>query len=216
MAQRTILQRTWRVTKIFLWSLLLIVLGAYATLWYAVNRSVSPYLYSEADLPHRSTAVILGAQVQSNGQPSQVLTSRLEAGIQLYKEGKVDRLLMSGDSSSDAKHYDEVGTMRDYAVAHGVPAGKIDTDPLGLRTYDSCYRLLTVEKLADPVIVSQADHVIRAVYTCRSLGVNAVGVRYTSDIWSSDVRTILRSQAALVLAWLDVHVLHPTPPDPSA
>ena len=98
--------------------------------------------------------------------------------------------------------------MQKYAENAGVPASQILLDTNGLHTYDSCYRALTVFSLHKLVLISQADHDLRAVYTCRSLGVDAIGL---SANGSTKGVAAVREQAALVLAWLDVHIFHPVP-----
>ena len=206
------LQRIKKKFQVFCLSLLGFFLATYFLIWFTVTNTAQPYLFSLNDLPQRQVAVILGAQV-SSGQPSEALQGRLDAGIELYKQHKVDKLLMSGDGSSD--HYDEVTPMHDYALKAGVADADIMVDPLGLRTYDSCSRLKTVYHIDDPILVSQAEHLKRAIYTCRNLGVSAIGYNYDTSPWYVDPPFYLREQAALVLAWLDVTILHPDPIKPN-
>jgi len=194
----------------FLFWILILAIGSYAYIWRTVNSESSPYVYTDpGSLPTTDVAVVLGAQVAA-GYPSQILEKRLDAGISLYKAKKVKRLLMSGDGSS-SKYYNEVKVMRAYAEKAGVASGDIDVDTKGLRTYDSCYRLKNVSKIEKPILISQDIHVHRAVYTCRQLGVDAYGESVGSLSIYQNWHFILREKAALVLAWLDVHFLHPNP-----
>ena len=85
--------------------------------------------------------------------------------------GKVDGLLMSGDNHT-ASH-DEPGAMRSYGIAHGVPAAAITLDYAGFDTYDSCYRARHIFGVKSAVVVTQGYHAPRAVYLCRSVGVDA-------------------------------------------
>ena len=41
--------------------------------------------------------IVLGAGVRNDGTPSPMLQDRLITGIELYKKGILDRILMSGD-----------------------------------------------------------------------------------------------------------------------
>lgn len=123
------------------------------------------------DLPDGSydCAVILGAKVKSDGTPSDMLRDRLDTGIALYKNGTVKKLLMSGDGEEPEK-YDETATMKNYAVAAGVPETDIITDGYGLSTYDSMWRAKKLYGVKSAVIVTQKYHLHRALYIAQKLG----------------------------------------------
>src|ERR1700748_3973651 len=50
-----------------------------------------------AKAPPAEAALVLGAQVYSNGKPSIMLADRVHAAEALYKAGKVQKILVSGD-----------------------------------------------------------------------------------------------------------------------
>ena len=81
---------------------------------------------------------------------------------------------MSGDNLF--VDYDEPGRMMDYAIRRGVPAEDIQPDFAGRRTYDTCYRANAIFNLQSAVLVTQDFHLPRALFTCRNLGGEAVGV----------------------------------------
>ncbi len=97
--------------------------------------------------------LVLGAGVREDGSPSNMLEDRLITGIQLYKGGASDVLLMSGDHSRE--DYDEVGAMLDYAVSDGVDKEKIFLDHAGFSTYESLYRAKEIFGAEKIVIVTQ-------------------------------------------------------------
>lgn len=188
-------------------TLLLCLVLAYAGIWYVVRRDTRAFLFTDtSQVPKEQVAMVLGAQVVANERPSTVLAYRLQSAVDLYKAGKVHTLLMSGDGRSP--DYDEVAIMQKYAQDNGVAASDILIDASGLHTYDSCFRAKTVFGLHRLVVVSQADHALRAIYICRSLGIDAVGLSASGNTTGL---AALREQAALILAWLDVHIVHPTP-----
>jgi uncharacterized SAM-binding protein YcdF (DUF218 family) len=115
---------------------------------------------------------------------------------QLEKSGKVQKLLMSGDNPS--AFYDEPTAMMNYAIARGVPAEDIQPDFAGRRTYDTCYRAKAIFRLDSAVLVTQDFHLPRALFTCRVLGIDAVGV--VADLQSYDVRSLAWSQGREILA----------------
>ena len=118
--------------------------------------------------------IVLGAGVRADGTPSPMLKDRLLEGIALYELGVSDRLLMSGDNTK--KGYDEVNTMKQYAIDHGVPSEHIFMDHAGISTYDSIYRAMEIFQADKIIIVTQEYHLYRALYISESLGIEAYGV----------------------------------------
>src|SRR3954465_5662820 len=85
-----------------------------------------------ADVCHHQVALELGAGLPAAGPPTPLLADAPHAAIRLYRMGKVDGLLMSGDNHT-ASH-DEPTAMRAYAIAHGVPPAAITLDYAGFDT----------------------------------------------------------------------------------
>ncbi|MFN2138185.1 MAG: vancomycin high temperature exclusion protein [Candidatus Promineifilaceae bacterium] len=155
----------------------------------------------ESAQPER-VAIVFGAAVYRDGRLSAILRDRMDTAIELYQSGKVEKLLLSGDNSED--HYDEPGAMMAYAVARGVQASDIQPDFAGLRTYDTCYRARNIFEVQDAILVTQAFHLPRAIFTCRQLGIYATGVEadyrpYRGQRWYE-----LRETVATARALLDV------------
>jgi vancomycin permeability regulator SanA len=116
--------------------------------------------------------LVLGAGVRGD-RPSPILQDRLDYAIDLYKNNKAPKLLMSGDHGR--VEYDEVNIMKDYAIEKGVPSEDIFMDHAGFSTYESIYRARYVFEADSVIIVTQEYHLYRALYVANSLGVNAVG-----------------------------------------
>lgn len=132
-------------------------------------------IYTVDSVPPKPVAIVFGAQVYRSGRLSPMLRDRVEAGVDLYKRGKVDVLLMSG-FRDEKSTYDEPGAMRRYAIELGVPAQAIVLDNIGLRTYDSCYRAREIFDVHEAILVTQNFHLDRALMLCSVLGLDAVGV----------------------------------------
>lgn len=118
--------------------------------------------------------LVLGAGVRADGRPSPMLEDRLLQGIALYKMGASNKLLMSGDNTR--KGYDEVNTMKQYALDKGIASEDIFMDHAGISTYDSIYRAKEIFQADNVIIVTQQYHLYRALYISESLGINAYGV----------------------------------------
>jgi vancomycin permeability regulator SanA len=141
-----------------------------------------------------------------------MLADRLEAGAQLYRLGLVKKLLMTGDNSST--YYDEVTVMKRYVLDLGVAEADITLDYAGFSTYESCYRAKVIFGVEQAVLVTQQFHLARAVYTCRHLGVQAVGLgtqdwgRYSPETMRM---SLLREALAAVKALGELHITRPKP-----
>src|ERR1700754_4618493 len=129
------------------------------------------------DVPHAQVALVLGAQVRPDGTPSGMLADRITAAAELYRAGRVDKLLLSGDHGRAV--YDEVGTMKMYLLAKGIPAADIFTDHAGFDTWDSAQRARRVFDVRSAVVVTQKFHMARALYDARRAGLQATG--YIAD-----------------------------------
>src|SRR5688500_467947 len=95
---------------------------------YAVDR-----MYTLEDAPTRRVAIVFGAGLRRDGTPTPILRDRVETAASLYFNGKVEKILMSGDNRFD--YYSEPVSMQQYALSLGVPADAIAMDYAGRRTY---------------------------------------------------------------------------------
>lgn len=118
--------------------------------------------------------LVLGCLVKADGSPSDMLSDRLEIGVELYSAGAAPKLLMSGDHGR--AEYNEVGAMKKYATDKGVPSADVFMDHAGFSTYESMYRAKEIFGADKIIIVSQSYHLYRAIYIARSLGIEAYGV----------------------------------------
>ena len=176
-----------------------------------VRLSTKDHRYAADDVPATQIAIVFGAGLRGGGQPSPMLEDRISLAVALYKDRRVSHLLMTGDHGT--KDHDEVQVMHDRAVELGVPSEDITLDHAGFDTYDSCYRAEAVFGVEQAVLVTQRFHVARAVYTCRQLGIDAVGVgaedwdNYPTDMPVYELREVGSTLKALV----ELHVLRPRP-----
>jgi len=176
-----------------------------------VDMRYAPAIHTVDDAPPARVAIVLGARVYSSGRLSAMLRDRVDTAVELYKAGKVDKLLVSGDNSN--ADYNEPGAMMAHAIERGVAPEDIQPDYGGRRTYDSCYRAKAVFQVDEAIVVTQAFHLPRALFLCESLGLRVSGV--SADQRTYDPRSIAWSETrevpALVAALLDVIRRAPPP-----
>ena len=96
---------------------------------------------------------------------------RIDAAEQLYKAGKIEKILISGDENS-LDGINEPECMRDSLVARGVPASAIILDGKGYRTICSVANANKVFGLKSFTIISQEFHNERAIYQAEHLGLD--------------------------------------------
>ena len=114
------------------------------------------------ELPVSQTAILLGAFVSPNGTLSTVLKDRADTAVNLYQQGKVKTILVTGDDGS--VEYNEVNPIRDYLLGKGVPSSAIFLDHAGFDTYSSMYRARDVFVVDSAIIVTQSFHLPRALF----------------------------------------------------
>lgn len=171
--------------------LLFVGINAFMIL-YANRYILTPEQAAEKNV---DCALVLGAQVWSTGLSS-MLEDRVLTGIDLYETGATDRLLMSGDHGRE--DYDEVNSMKRYAVEQGVPADNIFMDHAGFSTYESAYRAKAVFEVESAFIVTQKYHLYRAVFLARAMGIEAYGVAADRRDYRNDLYNNIRESLARV------------------
>jgi SanA protein len=173
------------------------------------RRSADQIYASVAVTPSEPVAIVFGAGYWPSGRLSSALADRMETAIALYQAGKVNKLLLSCDNRF--VDYNEPEAMAWYATERGIPRDDLVLDYAGRRTYDSCYRARDIFGVERAVLVTQAFHLPRALYTCQRLGLEVVGTvadrrPYIRALWYQ-----LREVFALARAWLDLNLLKPLP-----
>lgn len=199
-----------RVTRWF-WSLCAVV-GFALTLmvaqvqweqWSAIRPSIE-----KAD--KASYAIVLGASVKQDGTASDALVDRVTTSVDLFKQGKVEKILMTGD---DGKfHTDEVSAMKKLALDQGVPDQAVLVDGHGYRTYESCKRAAKEFGVKDAIIVTQRFHLGRSLYLCHGFGIDAQGIAADRQSYEKIVSFMIREIGASVKAWWDTHIQEPKSP----
>jgi vancomycin permeability regulator SanA len=161
-------------------------------------------------VPSAPVGLVLGAGLY-HGSPTPMLASRLDIAAELYHDGKVRALLLSGDNSRAG--YDEPSVMRDYLAARGVPRDVLVLDYAGFDTWDSCVRARDVFGVRRVTVITQNFHLPRAVALCRTAGLDAFGVGDDSTVrWPSATYVYaVREFAATAKGFLDAVVLKSSP-----
>lgn len=160
-------------------------------IYFIVASQSSSFIVEKIDTPNKVyTALVLGAYVKNDGNPSLVFKDRIDKAIELYREGKVKTILVSGDDGQLG--YNEVNPTREYLLAAGVPGDKIFLDHAGFDTYSSMYRAKEIFLVNSVIITTQSFHLPRSVFIARNLGIDAYGISADSGhyLFRNNIREV--------------------------
>lgn len=161
-------------------------------------------MQAAAELTDIDYVLVLGAGVKADGSPTDMLRDRIVTGVQIVKAGATGELLMSGDNQYP--EYDEVSAMVDLALDMEIDETLIQTDRLGLSTYESLTRAKELYGAKRVIIVTQEYHLYRALYIADALGIEAHGVSADLHTYRGQFLRDLREIAARCKDFLLVHL----------
>ena len=164
-----------KVIKVGIIIIIIIVLIILLINFYVKNSTKNQIIEKDdySTLKNIDCIIILGAGIWGD-KPSPMLEDRLKEGILLYNNEVSDKIIMSGDHGRE--EYDEVNTMKKYAIENGIPSENIFMDHAGFSSYESIYRAKEIFNAKKVVIVTQKYHLYRALYIANQLGLEAYGV----------------------------------------
>jgi SanA protein len=191
-------------------SLALVLLVVLKYIDNSISQTYKEDIYQDiSKLPHKKAALVLGTAKHFLGRENLFFNARIDAAVALFKAGKVDAIVVSGDNGS--KSYDEPTDMRDDLVKRGVPEKFITLDYAGFSTLDSIVRAKAIFDLDDFIVVSQKFHIQRALYIADKKGIKAIGfvAKDIEGFWGQKVRK--REILARFKAFLDLNILYTEP-----
>jgi SanA protein len=184
--------------------------GMALAIWATIQWRYDRLVWTDvSEATSRPVAIVFGAGIRPDGRLSPMLRDRMDTAIDLYRAGLVHKLLVSGDNRF--VNYNEPGRMYDYAVAQGLPPEDVVRDYAGRRTYDTCYRASAIFGVSRAILVTQRFHLPRALFTCRGLGIDAMGFSADRRIYFSNPYYRARDAVATLRAWWDVAIARPIP-----
>ncbi len=154
-------------------------------------------------------AIVFGAGVNDNYEPSDMLEDRLLTALELYENDKIEKILVSGDNRTS--HYNEPQVMYEYLLEKGVDEDDIVRDYAGRRTYDTCYRANKIFGVNEAILISQGYHLPRAIFLCEQFSISSTGYSATRRPYFYSRVYKSREILALYKSVLDVYILKPIP-----
>lgn len=194
------------IKNIFTFFLLLLVAGIIFIAWanYSIKSSSASFVsYNIADVPEAKTALLLGTgKTLSNGTPNAYFYNRIQAAADLFKSGKIQYIIVSGDNST--KDYNEPEDMQLALIENGVPQDKVILDHAGFRTLDSVVRAKDIFGQTKLIIISQKFHNERAVFLAQQNGMDAFGYNAVDVNKYAGLKTNMREYLAKAKVYWDL------------
>ncbi len=186
--------------KIALLIIVVISIGVVSTYHWMSFKTRHQVYDSVNAIPKNKVGLLLGTgKYAASGNINLFYKYRIDAVVKLYKAGKIEYILVSGDNSR--KDYDEPTDFKKDLIAQGIPEDRIFLDYAGFRTLDSIVRAKEIFGQTSITIISQKFHNQRAIYIAKQFDIDAVGFN-AKDVYNSHFREYLaRSKASLDLVF---------------
>ena len=131
-------------------------------------------------------AIVLGASVYENS-PSPVFCERIDHAVDLYNEGYVKAIIMTG-GVGDGNIRSDADIAREYAEEQGVPAGAIFMDEESRITAENlrnAKQIMHEQDLSTALVVSDPLHMKRAMLYAHDLGMTAYSSPTPTSLYRS-------------------------------
>jgi uncharacterized SAM-binding protein YcdF (DUF218 family) len=142
---------------------------------YIAVTFVQVWTASRRDGAKAADAVVVLGAAQYNGRPSPVLEGRLDHAYELYHDGLVDKIVVTG-GKQDGDRYTEAYVGSTYLRSKGVPEDDLLLEVQGRNTWESlaaATRILHDEGLKTAVMVTDGYHALRVDAIADELGIEA-------------------------------------------
>jgi SanA protein len=200
--------------KILIWFLpvlLVLVVASIIGFYFLVSSSADQRIYIETEnIPYNKVGLLLGTSKYSGpGLINQFYKFRIDAAVALFKSGKIDYIIVSGDNRHES--YNEPREMRKNLIEAGVPEDRIILDFAGFRTLDSVIRSKEVFGQKSITIISQTFQIERAIFIAVRNDIDAIGyaARDVSNVWA--YANFIREYLARVKLMMDIYLFNTQP-----
>lgn len=171
---------------------------------YSIEKNAENKTFSNSsDIKKNKVGLVLGtSKILKNGRINLYFKYRINATVELYKKGKIDFILVSGDNGN--KNYDEPTDFKNELIKNGIPENRIFLDYAGFRTLDSVVRAKEIFGQMSITVISQKFHNERAIYLAEKNGISAIGFNAKDLSGKYGLKTQIREYFARTKAFLDI------------
>ncbi|MGL1893813.1 MAG: YdcF family protein [Spirochaetaceae bacterium] len=201
------LKKRFKILILIIVILILSILSSLSWIYISTKKNI----YSNiSELPYNRVGLIPGCNKYiSTGVLNRYYIQRINAGVKLFNQGKIDYILVSGDNAHAS--YDEPREMRNSLVEAGIPNDKIYSDYAGFRTLDTIVRAREVFQLKDVTFISQNFHNQRGVFIGNHRNIKVDAFNVGSIDLKFGYKTEIREIFAKVKMLIDLYILDKEP-----
>ena len=144
------------------------------------------------------------SQFLRSGQANPHYYGRVNLAAELYHQGRVEYLLVSGDNRT--RYYNEPARMQEDLLERGVPVEAMILDHAGFSTFDTLKRAKQVFAVDQTLLITQDYHLPRALFIAHSLGLDSYGCVADGPYWTAMKSIFFRELAARLKTLGDLYI----------
>lgn len=169
-----------------------------------IKKNAENHIFSDVELIQKNkVGLVLGtSKFLKNGTINLYFKYRIEATVELFKNNKIEYILISGDNSK--VEYDEPTDFKNELISQGIPEACIFLDYAGFRTLDSVVRAKAVFGLTNFTLISQPFHNERALYLATTNGINAIAYNAKDVSNRYGLKVTIREYFARTKVFVDI------------
>jgi len=143
------------------------------------------FIENTKSLQKADAILVLGFKVNEDGNLSPTLKSRVDKGIELYKNGFAKYIVFSGGAVSN--RHTEAQAMMDYSIKSGIPKQFVFAEKKSQNTVENVFNsnfIFNTIKAKKIIVVTSAYHTKRAkrIFEDYNYETQFVAVEYPSEI----------------------------------
>jgi vancomycin permeability regulator SanA len=172
---------------------LLKILVIFCVAWFGVHIGLIIFDGLNDNLNEADVGIVLGNKVETNGQPSNRLKSRLDKAVELYHKGFFRYVIVSGGIGKEG--FDEAKVMSDYLIKNRIPSKFIIIDNRGKNTYLTAINSKVIMKslgFKSVLIITQYYHVTRTRLAFSKVGIEKVLSAHADLFELRDIYSLVR------------------------
>jgi SanA protein len=158
----------------------------------------------EQCVPERVGIVFGTSHWTRSGKRNPHFEGRMQAAARLYRDERVQHLLLSGDNST--RYYNEPVTMWRDLRGREIPDAAMTLDYAGFSTFDTLSRARHVFGVDRALLVTQSWHLPRALFIAEALGIEARGCAAPERPADGALRLRAREWVARVATLGDLYI----------
>lgn len=187
-----------RPKRLVIFGFVLLLVGM-SIVWASTTyiNSFKKYILTENSPEYTADiGIVFGAGITKDNKPFKELEARLKTAAEALQQGTIKKLILSGDNRFE--NYNEPDAMIAYLTEEfGIDKELLQPDYAGRSTYETCERARKVFQVNHAILFSATSHLPRAIFTCRSFGIESYGIGNDVEANNATRRELLARLKAL-------------------